>query len=126
MVVAEQTANWDRTQALNLMENWLASGRKIDAVIAQNDEMALGAYKAIEAAGKNKEILVIGIDAIQDALKAVIEGQLVGTVFQNAREQGGLAVELANKLIKGEVISHNHYIPFQLVTKENVDKFKQQ
>ena len=125
-VVAEQTANWDRTQALNLMENWLASGRKIDAVIAQNDEMALGAYKAIEAAGKNKEILVIGIDAIQDALKAVIEGQLVGTVFQNAREQGGLAVELANKLIKGEVISHNHYIPFQLVTKENVDKFKQQ
>ena len=126
VVVAEQTANWDRTQALNLMENWLASGRKIDAVIAQNDEMALGAYKAIEAAGKNKEILVIGIDAIQDALKAVIEGQLVGTVFQNAREQGGLAVELANKLIKGEVISHNHYIPFQLVTKENVDKFKQQ
>ncbi|HEV2319106.1 MAG TPA: substrate-binding domain-containing protein [Verrucomicrobiae bacterium] len=74
-VVAEQTANWDRAQALNLMENWLASGKKIDAVIAQNDEMALGALKAIEAAGKEGQIAVIGIDAIPDALKAVADGK---------------------------------------------------
>lgn len=123
VVVAEQTANWDRTQALNLMENWLASGRKIDAVIAQNDEMALGAYKAIEASGKQKEILVIGIDAIQDALKAVKEGKLVGTVFQDAKGQGALAVELACKLIKGEKVEHNFYIPFKLITKENLNEF---
>jgi inositol transport system substrate-binding protein len=122
-VVAEQTANWDRAQALTLMENWLASGRKIDAVIAQNDEMALGAYKAIEASGKQKEILVIGIDAIQDALKAVDEGKLVGTVFQDARGQGSMAVDLAYKLIRGEKIEHTHYIPFQLITKKNLKDF---
>lgn len=123
VVVAEQTANWDRAQALNLMENWLASGRKIDAVIAQNDEMALGAYKAIEASGKQKEILVIGIDAIQDALKAVYEGKLVGTVFQDAKGQGALSVELAYKLIKGEKVEHNVYIPFKLITRENLNDF---
>lgn len=122
-IIVEQSANWDRAQALALMENWLASGREIDAVIAQNDEMALGAYKAIEAAGKQDEILLIGIDAIQDALIAVSEGAMVGTVFQDAKGQGALAVELANKLIEGETVENNYYIPFQLVTKENLEDF---
>ena len=122
-VVAEQTANWDRAQALNLMENWLASGRKIDAVIAQNDEMALGALKAIEAAGKQNQIAVIGIDAIPDALKAVADGRMVGTVFQDAKGQGTMAVDLAVQLAEGKPVKHDNYIPFQLVTKENVAKF---
>ena len=122
-IVVEQSANWDRAQALALMENWLASGREIDAVIAQNDEMALGAYKAIEAAGKQDDILLIGIDAIKDALMAVAEGEMVGTVFQDAKGQGALAVELAKKLINGEKIEPNYYIPFQLVTKENLEDF---
>lgn len=125
-VVVEQSANWDRSQALNLMENWLASGRTIDAVIAQNDEMALGAYKAIEAAGKQGKILVIGIDAIQDALRAVKEGKLVATVFQDARGQGSLAVELAYKIALGQKVDHNYYIPFRLITKENLDEFFKQ
>lgn len=122
-IVVEQTANWDRTQALNLMENWLASGRKIDAVIAQNDEMALGAEKAIEAAGKQKDIAVIGIDAIPDALKAVADGRLVGTVFQDARGQGTMAVDLAVQLAEGKSVQHDNYIPFQLVTKDNLTNF---
>jgi inositol transport system substrate-binding protein len=122
-VVAQQTANWDRTQALNLMENWLASGKKIDGVIAQNDEMALGALKAIEAAGKQKQIAVIGIDAIPDALKAVAAGKMIGTVFQDARGQGKQAVDLAVDLADGKPVKHNNYIPFQLVTKENVTNF---
>jgi inositol transport system substrate-binding protein len=122
-IVVEQTANWDRAQALNLMENWLASGRKIDAVIAQNDEMALGAYKAIEAAGKQKDIAVIGIDAIPDALKAVADGKLVGTVFQDAKGQGTLAVDLAVQSAEGKPVKHDNYIPFQLVTKDNLENF---
>jgi len=122
-IVLEQTANWDRTQALNLMENWLASGRKIDAVIAQNDEMALGAYKAIEAAGKEKSIAVIGIDAIPDALKAVAAGKLVGTVFQDARGQGSLAVDLAAQLARGQKVKHDNYLPFKLVTVDNVGSY---
>ena len=122
-VLAEQTANWDRTQALNLMENWLASGQKIDAVLAQNDEMALGALKAIEAAGKQGQIAVIGIDAIPDALKAVGEGKMVGTVFQDAKGQGALAVDLAADLAQGKTVNHDNYIPFQLVTTTNLSQF---
>ena len=124
-VVAEQTANWDRAQALNLMENWLASGQKIDAVLAQNDEMALGALKAVEAAGKQDQIAVIGIDAIPDALKAVADGRMVGTVFQDAKGQGTMAVDLAVDVANGKTVKHDNYIPFQLVTKTNVADFMQ-
>jgi inositol transport system substrate-binding protein len=123
-IVLEQTANWDRAQALNLMENWLASGQKIDAVIAQNDEMALGALKAIQSAGKQNDIAVIGIDAIPDALKAVADGKMVGTVFQDAKGQGAMAVDLAVQLAQGKQVSHDNYIPFQLVTKDNVANFQ--
>jgi len=123
-VVFDQSANWDRAHGMTLMENWLQSGKKIDAVVSQNDEMALGAYKAIEAAKKQNDILVIGIDAIPDAIKAVEEGKLVGTVFQDARGQGAGAVEIALKVLKGEKVKHINYIPFLLVTKENLDKFK--
>jgi len=123
-IVVEQTANWDRTQALNLMENWLASGQKIDAVIAQNDEMALGAQKAIEAAGKQNDIIVVGIDGIPDALKAVAEGKLAGSVFQDAKAQGTQAVDLAVQLAQGKPVKHDNNIPFQLITKDNVANFE--
>jgi len=123
-VVAEQTANWDRAEAMALMENWLQSGMEINAVIAQNDEMALGAYKAIEAAGKQNDIKVIGIDAIPDALKAVEEGKLIGTVFQDSRGQGAKAVEVAVMAGKGEKVEKEYMIPYQLVTKENLAQFK--
>lgn len=122
-VLFDQSANWDRAQGLNLMENWLGTGKEINAVIAQNDEMALGAYKAIEAAGKQGKIIVIGIDAISDALKAVKDGKLCATVFQDARGQGALAVDIAVQLLKGEKVNHMNYIPFQLVTKDNISGF---
>jgi inositol transport system substrate-binding protein len=122
-IVLEQTANWDRAQGLALMENWLASSKHIDAVIAQNDEMALGALSAIQAAGKQNEIRVIGIDAIQDALKAVSEGRLAGTVFQDAGGQGALALQIAISIVQGKPVQHNNYIPFQLVTKKNLNDF---
>jgi inositol transport system substrate-binding protein len=121
-IIFDQSGNWDRTQGLELMENWLSTGKSLQAVIAQNDEMALGAQKAIEAAGRQKDILVIGIDAIPDALKAVKEGKLCATVFQDARGQGALALELAVKLCEGKPVEHMNYIPFQLITKKNTDK----
>ncbi|GGG22949.1 substrate-binding domain-containing protein [Paenibacillus abyssi] len=123
-VLAEQTANWDRAQALSLMENWLQTYPDIDAVIAQNDEMALGAYNAIEAAGKQDEIMVVGIDAIPDALKSVGEDKLAATVFQDARGQGSTALEIAVKSANGETVEHMNFIPFQLVTKENLADFQ--
>jgi inositol transport system substrate-binding protein len=121
-IVAEQTANWDRAQAMTLMENWLSTGHKINAVIAENDEMAMGALGSIEGAGKRK-ILIIGIDAIHDALRAVKEGKMVATIYQDANAQGSMAVKLADNIIKGQKVKHLNYIPFQLVTKANVAKF---
>ncbi len=123
-VLFEQTANWDRAQALSLTENWLQTGKPLNAIVAQNDEMALGAYKAIEAAGKAKDIPVIGIDAIADALKSVKEGKMAATVFQDAHGQGATAVEMAVKILKGEQVPKVVNIPFKLITKENVDSLK--
>lgn len=122
-IIAEQTGNWDRAQALSVMENWLSSGREINGVIAENDEMAMGALKAVTAAGKQNNIPIIGIDAIPDALKAVKDGKLAATVFQDAHGQGVTAVDLAYQLVKGKKVNHLDYIPFQLVTKKNVGKF---
>mgnify|MGYP002622335706 CR=1 FL=1 len=125
-VLADQTANWDRAEAMVLMENWLQTYPDIDAVVAQNDEMALGAYQAIKAAKKENEILVIGIDAIEDALKSVANGEMVATVFQDAVGQGHTAVELAVKAAKGEAVEFENWIPFILVTQENINDFLKQ
>ncbi len=123
-VLAEQTAEWDRAKAVTLMENWLQThGGQIAAVFAQNDEMAMGALLAIERAKKKDRIIVVGVDAIGDALQAVKDGRLDATVFQDAASQGRIAVELASKLARKETVEQETYIPFQLVTKDNVDKF---
>ena len=120
-VLASQPADFDRTKGLNVMQNLLTAHPDVQAVFAQNDEMALGASRAVQAAKKN--IPVIGIDAIPDALKGVKDGKLVATVFQDARGQGAGAIEVAAKLAKGESVPKTTFIPFQLVTKENLDKF---
>jgi inositol transport system substrate-binding protein len=118
----QQTAEWDREKALKLMENWLqAYGDRINAVYAQNDEMAMGALLAIEQAGKKDKIIVVGVDAIADALQAVKQGRLDATVFQDAQEQGRKAVEIAVKAIQKQPFEKETYIPFQLVTKEKRD-----
>jgi ABC-type sugar transport system substrate-binding protein len=123
-VLAEQTANWKRTEALTLAENWLTSYRDLDAIICQNDDMALGALEAAEAAGRQDDLIIIGIDAIPDALQAVKEGRLNCTVFQDAKGQGGGSLDAALRAIKGGYKKmDNVIIPFVLVTKENVNQF---
>ncbi len=123
-LVVDQTAEWDRAKAMTLMENWIqAHGDALDAVFAQNDEMAMGALLALERAKKKGEIVVVGVDAIADALQAVKAGRLDATVFQDARGQGAGAVEAALKLIRKEPVEKAVFIPFQLVTRENVDRF---
>ncbi len=123
-LLAAQTAEWDRAKAVTLMENWLQSyGGQIDAVFAQNDEMAMGALLAIERAGKKDDILVVGVDAIGDALQAVKDGRLDATVFQDGDGQARAALQAAIALSKGEPVEKETFIPFQLVTKDNVGEF---
>ncbi len=121
-IVFDQTGNWQREQAMSIMENWLQSGKQIDAVLAQNDGMALGALKAVQDAGLKDKITVAGVDAIKDALDSVKAGELDATTFQDAIGQANGAVDMAVKAGSGEQIQPN-VIPFELVTKENVDTF---
>ncbi len=120
-IIDEQTANWSRDQAQSLMTNWLSAGTPFDGVIANNDEMAIGAIQAMKAAGIDMATVVVGgIDATQDALAAMQAGDLDVTVFQNAAGQGAGALDAATKLAAGEAVEQKVYIPFELVTAANV------
>ena len=123
-IVGKQVANWQRERGLDLMNNWLTEGTTIDAVAANNDEMAIGAIMAIQQAGiPSRKILVGGVDATPDALAAVGKGTLAVTVFQNARGQAHAAVDAALKLSRGERIEPFVWIPFELVTRDNYKTF---
>lgn len=124
-VLAVQTADWDRAKGLTLMENWIQNyGTKIKAVFAENDEMGLGALQALEQAKIKDQVVLVGIDAIADALKAVKDNRLNATIFQDAKAQGATAIEMAIKLAKKEKLDTTEVlIPFKLVTKENVQEF---
>ncbi|GGB93712.1 rhizopine-binding protein [Dyadobacter sediminis] len=126
-LLAEQSGEWDRAKAMSLTENWIQSyGNQINAIFAHNDEMGMGAVKALEAAGLKNKVIVISVDAIPDALQAVKKGTLDATIYQNAAQQGGTAIETAIKAAKKEAFKKEVLIPFQLVTKENVGEFLKQ
>ncbi|WP_068113488.1 sugar ABC transporter substrate-binding protein [Tropicimonas marinistellae] len=123
-IVDRQTANWSRDQAQDLMTNWLSAGEEFHAVIANNDEMAIGAIQAMKAAGISMEDVVVGgVDATQDALAAMAAGDLDVTVFQNAAGQGSGALDAALRLARGEEVDQKVYIPFELVTPDNMDAY---
>ncbi|HIG30368.1 MAG TPA: sugar ABC transporter substrate-binding protein [Verrucomicrobiales bacterium] len=124
-LVAAQTGKWYRNEAMAVMENWLQADLKINGVVAQNDEMALGALKAIEDAGLLGTIVVAGIDATPEALKYVREGQLNITVFQDAKGQGRAAIEVAAEVARGNPVEKEMLIPFELVTSGTADSYEQ-
>lgn len=123
-VVEEQTANWSRTEGQDLVTNWLSSGIEMDAVIANNDEMAIGAVQALKAAGVSMDDVIIGgVDATQDALISMQQGDMDLTIFQDAFGQGEGSIITAMKLVAGETVDQKVYIPFKLVTMDNIGDF---
>lgn len=122
-VVFQDTGKWDRAKGMEISENWLQSGEDINAIIANNDEMAIGAIRALTAIKKNADVVVAGVDATPDALEYVKNGTLEVTVFQSPFGQGGTSVESAIKLINGEEVPSYVDVPFEKVTKENVDTY---
>lgn len=114
-VVAKQTANFNRAEGLTVMENILQANPDITGVFAHNDEMALGALEAIEAAGK--DIKVVGFDATDDAVKSVEEGKLAGTVAQKPELIGKKAVEAAVQSLKGEAVEASIPVELELIKK---------
>ena len=123
-IVEEQTANWSRTPALDLVTNWLSAGRDFNAVISNNDEMALGAIQALNASGtSHKNVVVAGIDATQDALAAMAKGELGVTVFQDAAAQGVGAIDTALDLIHKRPVEKKIFTTLELVTPQTMSKY---
>jgi len=114
-VVARQTANYNRSEGLTVMENLLQAYPDVDAVFAHNDEMALGALEAVKSAGKLKDIIIVGFDATPDALASVEKGELSATIAQQPYAMGEMAVEKAYEYFSTETIYFP--VPLQLVTK---------
>ncbi|MGL4392796.1 MAG: ribose ABC transporter substrate-binding protein RbsB [Fusobacteriaceae bacterium] len=117
VIVAKQTADFDRTKGLSVMENILQAQPEINGIFAQNDEMALGALKAVESS-KRKNIIIVGFDATDDAVKSVKDGKLSATVAQQPAMIGSVGVETAAKIIKKEKVEKSIPVPLQLVTKK--------
>ena len=123
-VVERQSAYWSPEHADAQVQEWLAADVEFDAILANNDDMALGAISALRRNNIGpKEVIVAGIDAIPPAVKAIRDGDLKVTVFQNAAAQGAGAVEAALKLAQGQSIPREIYIPFELVTRQNVEQY---
>lgn len=124
-VLAQDSGKWNRDEGMKKMENWLQSDLKdkFTAVVAHNDEMAVGALKAIEAAKLNRKIIIGGIDATPDMLKALKEGKVAVTVFQDAFGQGAMGIDSAVKAVNGEKLEKEYMIPYVLVKPEEADKY---
>lgn len=123
-VVSQQTANFDRGQALNVMENILQANPDIDGVYAANDEMAMGVLAALEAAGKAGKVKLIGCDAIDPALAAIKSDKMAGTIAEPPYFLGKTALQTAEKIAKGEKVEQKVILDSTLVTKDNVNTVK--
>ncbi|WP_417696515.1 sugar ABC transporter substrate-binding protein [Pseudomonas sp.] len=125
-VVEQQSAEWQRSKGMDLTSNWLLAGSRFDAIVANNDEMAIGAAMALQQAGKAKgEIAIVGIDGLPDGLAAIKRGMLVASVFQDPKAQATSAVQAALKMIKGEAVEPDVWVPFQLIRPEQLAVFEQ-
>ena len=121
-VLAADAADGERHKAIGLMENWMTAFGKIDGVIAQNDDMALGAIQALHAAGYTN-VPVVGIDAIKDALLSIKNGEMTMTVYQDGIKEGRDSVALALNLVRGiEPAKKMNLIEMTVVDKSNVDE----
>ncbi|CAG9621187.1 substrate-binding domain-containing protein [Sutcliffiella rhizosphaerae] len=123
-IVARQSANFDRGQALKVMEDILQANPEIDAVYAANDEMVMGALSAIESAGRLDDIIVIGTDAIDPALDAIREKKLEATIAEPPYFLGKEAIHTAIKILNDEDVEEMVTLENTLVTEENVDEIK--
>ncbi|MDN7848050.1 sugar ABC transporter substrate-binding protein [Burkholderia seminalis] len=123
-IVDKREGKWSRTQGQDITMNWLSSGTKFDAIVSNNDEMAIGAINALKAARKlTPKTVVAGIDATPDGLAAMKAGELKVSVYQNAIGQGAQSVAAALKLAKKQLVDRYVNVPFELVTPENMNQY---
>ena len=123
-VLAKETGNWQRDQGMSITENWITTyGANLKAILANNDEMALGAAQALRAA-RRTDVIVMGVDAIPDALTAVGNGTLAATVLQDAAGQGRGAAEAAVNALTNKSQKAVTWIPFVLIDRSNLAQYR--
>lgn len=141
-LLAARAANWNRAEGQKVMENWLlAHAGKIQGVLAQNDEMALGAIEAMKSAGiRRGSIPVLAIDGITDGIRAVKDGDLLTTLYKDAHMEGQGAMDLALRTLVGagykpqadiwskgltwSATARSFDVPWKPVTSSNVSQFQ--
>ncbi len=119
-VLDEQIANWNKSEGMQYMEDWLQRFDRIDAVVSMNDAQALGAIEATKAAGRLNEMTYYGIDGLADAVLSIRDGELTATCVQNAEAQAAAALEIADRVLRGEIEFEKTLTPGELVTSANV------
>lgn len=121
-LLAEISSDNQKDKGMSVTEDWIQAYDQFDAIVAQNDESALGAVEALKAANRLDGVIVIGIDGSDDALKSIEAGEMTMTVFQDARNQAKAIVDLAKQLRDGAdpASIENVYIPFKAITKDNL------
>jgi ribose transport system substrate-binding protein len=121
-ILAKDTANWKRDEAVNKMKNWISSfGGKIDGVVAENDDMGLGALQATREA--KVKLPIVGVDGIEDGLKAVKSGDFIGTNLQHGTVELATGVAVAAKIARGEKVDTKPVYLMPEVTTKNVDTY---
>jgi ribose transport system substrate-binding protein len=120
-VLAKDTANWKRDEAVNKTKNWISSfGPQINGVVSQNDDMGLGALQALKEAGRT-DVPIVGIDGIEDGLNAVKSGEFIGTSLQNGTVELSAGLAVADALVKRQQVNTDPVYVMPAITKENVD-----
>lgn len=122
-IVAMQTAAWNRNEAYAIVENWIRNDKDFSVIVAENDNMAMGALQAVEELGVSGRYAIFGIDGDRDALEAVRDGKLEGTVFHNAERISQTLYNCILSLKSSEKIETAYLIPFEKVTRENIDDY---
>jgi len=123
-LVEEATGNWDRAQGEQLVTQWLKDSKPIKAILANNDEMALGAIDALKKAGKKPgDVYVAGVDGTSDALTAINSGYLTLSLLQNARAQGAQALADAKKFVGKEYAELYDWVPYELIIPANIQQY---
>lgn len=122
-IVGEQIANWNKDEAMKLMEDWVQANDKIDAIISMNDNMCAGALEVIKGNAKFANILSYGVDGTAEAVLLIKEGRMTSTCLQSAYALAELLLASADKLLSGKEKEINVDIGNPLVTKENVEQY---
>lgn len=123
-IVYNQTSNWEKEQALKIVEDLIQKGTEFDIVICQDDNSATGAGQALEEAGMKDKVFVTGLGGSIDGLQAVKDGRIDGTTYMSAVEEGKTAIEVGVKFLNGETVDEVTEIKQVEVNKDNVEEFK--